>query len=199
VDFYGPWTPPGAGVIATGRTGRDFKTFALAAACSSSSATIIGLRGQLDDPAFRGKECLRVIEAPNEEPVPGERRGWLKYPELCSHMRSHAAIAIPLFAQSSLAGVTSLMDALGLGRAILMTRNVHVDVDIEAERIGFWLEPGDVRGWADRLKWIAANPVEVAEMGERARRLAEQRLNSAAFAHGLTRIFERALGGPPEE
>jgi glycosyltransferase involved in cell wall biosynthesis len=138
-----------------------------------------------------------VIEAPNEEPVPGEKQGWFKYPELCSFMRSHAAIAIPLSAQSSLAGVTSLMDALGLGRAVLMSRNAHIDVDIETEGIGFLLEPGDVPGWADRLNWVKANPVEVAEMGARARSLAERRLNSAAFAHRLADIFEQALGGSP--
>lgn len=56
-----------------------------------------------------------------------------------------------MFAQKSLAGVTSLMDAIGLGRAVLMTCNPHVDLDIEVKGIGFWLDPGDVEGWKDRL------------------------------------------------
>ena len=198
MQFYGPWQPPGSGVIATGRTGRDFKTFALAAARSTCPATIIGLEGHLDDLGARDASNLRVIEAPNEQPVPGQKKGWFKYPELCAHMAAHAAIAIPMFAQKSLAGVTSLMDAIGLGRAVLMTRNPHVDLDIEAEGIGFWLEPGDVEGWKNRLDWVAGHPAETEAMGARARALGEGRLNSAVFATRLVRILDEVLTRTPQ-
>ena len=197
INFYGPWQPPGTGVIATGRTGRDFKTFALAAANSKCPATIIGLEGHLNDLGGGTLNNPRLIEAPNEQPVPGQKKGWFKYPELCAHMAAHAAIAIPMFAQKSLAGVTSLMDAIGLGRAVLMTRNPHVDLDIEAEGIGFWLDPGDVEGWKDRLDWIAAHPEETAAMGARARVLGETRLNSTAFAARLVRLLDDVVTRTP--
>jgi glycosyltransferase involved in cell wall biosynthesis len=193
VGFYGPWQPPGIGVIATGRTGRDFKTFAQAVSQARCPATLIGLQGHLNDPVYRTTSRLTLIEARNEQPVPGEDRGWIKYPALCDHMRAHAAIAIPLFAQLTLAGVTSLMDALGLGRAVLMTRNRHIDLDIEAEGIGFWIDAGDVTGWMDRLNWIADNPGEVKAMGLRARQLAETSLSSAAFADRVVNVLHQAL------
>lgn len=196
VSFYGPWQPPGLGVIATGRTGRDFKTFARAVRESRCSATIIGLSGQLDDQIFHTTSKLKLIEARNEQPVPGQNRGWLKYPELCQHMQAHAAIAIPLFAQRNLAGLTSLMDVLGLGRAVLMTRNRHIDIDIEAEGIGFWLEPGDVDGWADRLNWIQDNPDEVIAMGKRARSMAEGKYGSAAFTFRLAELLNSVIRKP---
>lgn len=195
MNFYGPWRPPGKGVIATGRTGRDFKTFALAACRSRCPATIICLSGHLDAAGVQRTSNLRLIEAPDEQPVPGQKQGWMKYPALCSHMREHSAIAIPLFAQESLAGVTSLMDAIGLGRAVLMTRNPHVDLDIEDEGIGFWLEAGDEEGWRDRLDWVAAHPAEVQEMGARAHTLGMERYNSAAFATRLIQLMEDALEG----
>jgi glycosyltransferase involved in cell wall biosynthesis len=195
MDFYGPWQRPGSGVIATGRTGRDFKTFALAACRSACPSTIICLRGHLDTVDVSVTGGLRVIEAPDEQPVPGQKRGWMKYPELCSHMRAHSAVAIPLFAQESLAGVTSLMDAIGLGRAVLMTRNPHVDLDIEAEGIGFWLDAGDVDGWREKLDWVAAHPDQVEEMGVRAHALGMKRYNSVAFATRLIKIMEDALEG----
>lgn len=199
VGFYGPWEPPpkGSGVIANGRTGRDFLTFALAVAKAGGPATLIGLQGKLDDPIYHQTGGLQTIEACNEEPIPGEDRGWLKYPALCEHMRAHEAIAIPLFAQRSLAGLTSLMDALGLGRAVLMTRNRHIDLDIEAEEIGFWLEPGDVDGWADRIRWVVDHPVEVAGMGARARKLAETTFNSATFAKQIVAILDAAICQSP--
>ena len=193
VSFYGPWQTPGYGVIATGRTGRDFMTFAEAVSMSQCSGTVIGLEGQLNERIFHSTPNLKVIEARNEQPVPGEKGGWLKYHELCEHMRLHAAIAIPLFAQRNLAGLTSLMDVLGLGRAVLMTRNRHIDIDIEAEGIGFWIEPGDIAGWVKKLNWVEANPNEVFAMGKRARFLAEEKYGSSAFSDRLIDILRLAL------
>lgn len=193
VSFYGPWEPPGQGVFASGRTGRDFTTFALAASRSGLPATIVALQGHLSRAVLDGSPQLRLIEARNEEPVPGEDRGWVKYPTLCRYMRDHAVIAIPLYAQRSLAGLTSLMDALGLGRAVLMTRNNLIDVDIEDEGFGFWLEPGDVEGWVDRLNWVQCNPEEVKAMGLRARQFAERKLNSKSFSKQITTILSDAL------
>ena len=192
VEFYGPWQPPGSGVIATGRTGRDFLTFAKAMAQSRCHGTVIGLQGQLDNPIFHTSSNLNIIEARNEQPAPGENRGWLKYPELCQHMRGHGAIAIPLFAQRNLAGLSSVMDVLGLGRAVLMTRNRHIDIDIEAEGIGFWLEPGDVDGWVQRLNWVQDHPDEIYTMGRRAREMAEGKYESHKFASQLVELLKSA-------
>ena len=193
VEFYGPWQPPGSGVIATGRTGRDFLTFAKAIAQSRCHGTVIGLQGQLDNPIFHASPNLKIIEARNEQPVPGQNRGWLKYPELCQHMRSHATIAIPLFAQRNLAGLTSLMDVLGLGRAVLMTRNRHIDIDIEAEGIGLWLDAGDVNGWVERLNWVEDHSVEVQAMGRRAREMAEGKYGSHHFSSRLAKLLKSVL------
>jgi len=194
LSFYGDWIPPGEkGVVATGRTGRDFTTFALAAKLSGIPSTVIGLEGHLNGALVHNSPNLRIIEARNEEPVPGEDRGWIKYPVLCNHLRDHAAIAIPLFAQRNLAGLTGLMDALGLGRAVIMTRNRYIDLDIEAEGIGFWVEPGDVDGWVHHLIWIHDHPDEVAAMGFRARDLAERAYFSNAFSQKIATLLHQSI------
>jgi glycosyltransferase involved in cell wall biosynthesis len=194
LSFYGAWRPPGGnGVVATGRTGRDFKTFAVAAKLSGIPATVIGLEGHLNDAVFHTSPNVRIIEARNEQPAPGEDRGWIKYPALCNHMRDHSAIAIPLFAQRNLAGLTGLMDALGLGRAVIMTRNSHIDLDIEAEGIGFWVEPGDVDGWAHHLRWIHQHPDEVQAMGFRARALAERGYCSNVFSKQIAAMLHQLI------
>jgi glycosyltransferase involved in cell wall biosynthesis len=194
LSFYGAWRPPGGnGVVATGRTGRDFPTFALAAKLSGVPATVICLEGHLNNAVFHTCPNLRIIEARNEEPVPGDDRGWIKYPALCNHMRDHSAIAIPLFAQRNLAGLTGLMDALGLGRAVIMTRNRHIDLDIEAEGIGFWVDPGDVDGWVHHLRWIHHHPDEVQAMGFRARALAERSYRSNAFSNQIAALLHQLI------
>ena len=188
--FYGEYQPPGSGVIAVGRTGRDFLTFARGLVASISSGTIIGLEGNFTDPIYHANHALKLIQACDQQPAPGEEKGWIKYPNLCAQMRQHSAIAIPLFEQDSLVGLTSVMDALGLGRALLMTRNSYIDIDIESEGIGFWIDSGDVDQWTNRLNWVKDNPHEVRAMGERAYLLGLGRYNYMNFSSKMTDIIE---------
>jgi glycosyltransferase involved in cell wall biosynthesis len=103
-------------------------------------------------------------------------------------------LAIPLFeSKGSLAGLTSLVDAMALGKPVIMTRNPYIDLDIEACGIGKWVDPGDVDGWADAIDWFDRHPDESHEMGRRARALVdEQGYNSASFALRIHRLIETA-------
>ena len=51
-------------------------------------------------------------------------------------IESVRVIAIPLEKQETLAGLTSLLDCLGFGKPVIMTRNPCIDIDIEKEGIG---------------------------------------------------------------
>ena len=73
-----------------------------------------------------------------------------------------------------------------------MTRNRHIDIDIEAEGIGFWLEPGDVDGWVQRLNWVQDHPDEIYTMGRRAREMAEGKYESHKFASQLVELLKSA-------
>ena len=74
-------------------------------------------------------------------------------------------------------GLTTVVEALALGLPILCTRNPQMPMDIEAEGCGFWLEPGDVDGWKEKLRYIADHPEEAEAMGRRGRTLAERHYN----------------------
>jgi phosphoribosylcarboxyaminoimidazole (NCAIR) mutase len=66
------------------------------------------------------------------------------YPEMMAAYLTARVIAIPLEKSDvSLAGLTSLVDAMAIGRPVIMTRNPFIDLDIEAQGIGRWVEPGD--------------------------------------------------------
>jgi glycosyltransferase involved in cell wall biosynthesis len=190
-DYYTPQAVTGRGLVAAGRTGRDFETVARAARISDTPAVLIGLEGQFEHEVFRAHPALDVIEQPNEPPQPGRSVGWMKYPELLGHLSAARAVAIPLYSQDKLCGLTSLMDALGLGKPVVMTRNSHIDLDIEALGIGVWVDPGDVDGWVRAMHWFDANPSAAIEMGVRARALVDAGLNSRAFAHHVMDLFDR--------
>lgn len=186
--FYPRAQGPGHGFLAAGRTGRDFATFGLAASQAGVAAHIIGLPGPWLQ--ARGRFSGKVqVQLPDGNRVFG-------YPEMMAAHLSARAIAIPLEdSRVSLAGLTSLVDALAIGRPIIMTRNRFIDLDIEAEGIGRWVAPGDVDGWVDALHWFEQNPDASQAMGRRARALVDgSDWNSKAFAgriegllHGLSR------------
>ena len=188
---YGPdagWYPrpeyPGEGVIAVGMAGRDFATFGRAAASSGRAAQIVcptEMARRLPRSATTSESCTR-----------GTRNGCptREVMRLCAAARVHA---IPLLADGRLYGLNSLADALALGKPVIMTRIPEVDLDVEAEGIGRWVAPGDVKGWRAAIEFFDENPEEAVAMGARARALVDDGLHSEAFANALIDVFDAVL------
>jgi glycosyltransferase involved in cell wall biosynthesis len=127
-------------------------------------------------------ENVSVSYRPNTE-IP------ICYPNLVSVYEETFVICIPLRRVDFLSGLTSLMDALALGRPVIMTRNRYVDIDIEALGFGLWIEPGDVLGWRLAISTLLENPALALEMGEKAAELGKQRFTIQRFSEDLARIF----------
>jgi len=114
----------------------------------------------------------------------------ISYTELVRIYKNAYAIAIPLNKTDVLAGLTSLLDALAIGRPVIMTRNPYVDIDIEALGIGIWVDHGDVLGWKSAILELLDDPVMAQEMGARARQLSENGFNIHQFSENLARVFK---------
>ena len=187
LNYYPPFQPGRGGVISAGRTGRDFVTFGRAASRTSSSVTIICPPECMVAEFEEFRSNVKVLASPREKEF--------THRELFEMYHANHAIAIPMVEGPSLCGLSSLIDALGMGRAVIMTRHPLIDIDIEAEGIGFSIAPGDTEGWQRAIQFIEDNPDEAQAMGYRARRLAETRRNSRLFAKALLGIIDRVLGG----
>ncbi|MBS0659724.1 MAG: hypothetical protein JSR82_15900 [Verrucomicrobia bacterium] len=180
--FYPPATGPGHGCVAIGRTGRDFATFGLGATRAGTPARIVCPAGEVDPEFAQFGPNVGVEILPDDRLRP--------YPELFESYRSARVVALPLDPdEHAIAGLTGLLDALGLGRAVLMTRNRWLDLDLEALRIGAWVEPGDIDGWARALRWFEEHPDEAEAMGRRARALVDAGFDSRHFAHQLADVL----------
>lgn len=187
-SFY-PRSPSlGEGVLAAGRTGRDFVTFGEGASRSGSSACIMCLQNDVR-PEFAGFAANVRVLTPEHGSV-------YRYPDMMQAHLDARVLAIPLEATcNNLAGLTSLVDAMALGKPVIMTRNPYVDLDIEAQGIGRWVEPADVQGWTDAVNWFAEHPAESLAMGQRARALVDDAgYNSRAFALQIDQLFRQTLG-----
>jgi glycosyltransferase involved in cell wall biosynthesis len=185
-NFYPKSDTAGRGLLAVGRTGRDFVTFGHGVSGSRAPAKIICLQKDVSQHFRSFQANVEILVQPDY--------GWMPYAELIRHYASARALAIPLGNQVSIAGLSSLADALGMGKAVFMTRHPLVDLDIEGLGIGRWIEPGDVDGWRNAADWIDDHPEDVLAMGRRARQLVDDGLNSERFAQQLQAILERARG-----
>lgn len=115
----------------------------------------------------------------------------LSWQELLAKYARAYAIAIPLnipqhrIDTTPLYGLTSLLDAMAMGKAVIMTKHRQVNIDVEKEGIGLWVEPGDVIGWQKAVSYLLKHPEQTQEMGKRARKLAEQKYNLEHFSAQL--------------
>lgn len=181
IQYYRPSGEIGVGVIAAGRTGRDFRTFAEGACRADIAAEIVCLEGDAHN--LEGLPNIRL----NVQPI----NGYMSYPRLMELYSRARVMAIPLLQGLSLSGLTSLVDALGMGKPVICTRHPLIDLDIEKEGIGLWVEPGDVVGWSRALSFFKHHPEDARAMGMRGRALVEAGFNSNSFANQIMGLFEQ--------
>lgn len=74
-------------------------------------------------------------------------------------------------------GLTTLVEALALGKPVICTRNTAFPIDIDKEGIGISVSYYDSVGWEKAIRHMTANPEEAEEMGKKARKLAEKLYN----------------------
>lgn len=177
-------------ILSVGKTSRDYNTlvkafkeidYNLKLYCSADSAPTI-------------------LNIPSNIKVQfNENSSVLSYEELQSEHEKAYAVAIPLDIPSeraddvTLIGNTSLLESMAMGKAVVMTRNRQIDIDIEKEGIGIWVEHGDVKGWQQAISHLLENPQETKEMGNRARRLCEEKYNLEIFSSKLAQLLKSVL------
>ncbi|MBD2336874.1 glycosyltransferase family 4 protein [Calothrix sp. FACHB-156] len=120
----------------------------------------------------------------------------ISWQDLLSEYAKAYAITIPLYIPphridtTPLYGVTSLLDAMAMGKPVIMTKHRQANIDVEKEKIGLWVEPGDVKGWQQAVNYLLEHPEEAQEMGKRGRILAEQKYNLEIFGSQLARALK---------
>lgn len=196
LDFAG-FAPRGpaaadAPVVATGKTQRDMRTLIAALRATGLPAHIYGDRDELVGQA--GPIPARVTVRPVS---PDESSAPLEYDDtVMADLRSAAVVAIPLASTDRLSGLTEVVNALACARPMILTRAPYFDFDVERIGCGWWVEPGDVRGWSERLTAAMADRERLEEMGRAGRAWAGEHLNERLFADGLRRVLLEVAAGP---
>lgn len=74
-------------------------------------------------------------------------------------------------------GHTSIVEAMALGKPIIVTDNPYHPIDVEKESIGIKVKPYDTESWKRAIQFVSTHKNETIEMGRRGRMLAESTYN----------------------
>jgi len=185
LQFAKPSVELGNYLFSVGMSVRDYDTLWQALGRVALPAKIVCPEGCVPKLPLPQKVDIRVV-------TPG--RNWISESDLRPCYQAALAVAVPLKreALSVTSGISSVLEAMANGKAVLATRTPCLDVDIEAEGCGIYVEPGDVAGWVRALRYIMDNPQAAREMGARGRRLCEQRYSIERFGDRMVRLIEQA-------
>lgn len=113
----------------------------------------------------------------------------LAFREMSKKVNRASCVVICCQESNYTVGLTTVVEALALGKPIICTRNPQMPMDIEKEGCGIWVEVGDVDGWVKAINYINSNPDKAKEMGEKGRRLAERLYNISHCTDDMAEVI----------
>ena len=175
-----------SGFISTGRERRDMKT--LVEAFNST--------GQQLDIYLNKRNCgidyhaiFNAMEVKDNIKV--HFTSGYKQDELCVLVYRSSCVCICCLETKYTVGLTTIVEALGLGMPMICSRNPQIPIDIEKEGCGIFVDYYDLNGWINAIQYIANNPQRAEEMGRKAKALALTRFNDEICAKEVAEIIER--------
>lgn len=174
--------------LCCGKTRRDFRPLIEAAGLHPAPIRIINT-GLSPDPSWAAN--IQVLKSTRED-------NWeaVTFLDLIrTHYAGCAAALILLEADAEeryAAGFTQLLEAMALGRPVIVTRTgaIAAEIDVEKEGCGLFVPPGDGKALAEAMRTITADPDRAAAMGQAGRRLCERRYDIGRYAADLDALFK---------
>lgn len=163
--------------ICAGRTDRDFEViieafreipFRLKIYCDNESVP-------------QGKDLPKNIEVYPEG---------ISYVDLLREYNEARIILIPLKKhRGGTQGLTSLIDVYAMGKPVIMTYNKSINIDIEAEGIGYWAEQNNILDWRGKINKIFNDENVFKSMCSNSQRIFREKCNTGIFAGILGEVF----------
>jgi glycosyltransferase involved in cell wall biosynthesis len=185
------WSPvpdtPTTMICSAGREMRDYTTLIEAVGPTGIPCHIatVMLPGRQD-------AWTRELAAHGELP-PNVTIGPLSFTELRDLYARSRFVVLPLRPSDTDNGVSCMLEAMAMGRAVLCSKIEGQRDVLEDGRNGRFVPPRDVVALRRAIVEMWENPEETARMGEQGRQDVEARFTVEQFAQGITKALETAV------
>lgn len=122
-------------------------------------------------------------------------RGAQPMPEVLRAMRSASALVLPSIWYENFP--RTLVEAFASGLPVIASRLGAMAELIDDGETGLLFEPSNAAALAERLRWAAAHPQQMVDMGRRARAVYEARYTAARNHEQLMKIYDDAIAEGP--
>lgn len=125
-------------------------------------------------------------------PLPAhvEMRSWGTYLKLRDLYAESAVVVVPL-RRAMLSGVTVALEAMAMGRPVILTRNPYVEEFMQDGRHGFFVPEGDVQALRGRIEHLLKNPAEASQMGAEARKWVLEHFTVERYVERILSVWQR--------
>jgi glycosyltransferase involved in cell wall biosynthesis len=176
-------------VVAAGREHRDYAT--LAEACSGMREQVLVAAGSLHSP----QAPWRV---PSSWPRNFEVLQTLDRASLRGLYARATVVVVPVLPTDFQAGVTTLLEAMAMGKAVVVTATDGQRDIVDDGETGVLVPPGDPGALRNAVRRLLDNADECARLGRNARRAVESRFSLDVYATTLAaHLDELAEAGAP--
>ena len=173
-------------VVSAGREQRDYDT--LVRACAELDVAVHIADGSVHSPHANHRQ-------PNRWPS-NVQAGFASYVQLRDLYARAAVVAIPLLENDFQAGVTTILEAMAMGKPIVVSATSGQGDVIEDGVTGITVPPGDPSGFREAIRFLLDNPSERRRLGRNARDAFESRFTLELYAGALLNQMDLISAGP---
>jgi glycosyltransferase involved in cell wall biosynthesis len=114
--------------------------------------------------------------------------------EALRHLYAESAfVVVPLYENDFQAGVTTLLEAMAMGKAVIVTRTTG-QIDVVTDGVnGLTVAPGDVEGWKAAITRLRHDAELRDELGRNARRWVEENATLGRWVDHLVRALGESV------
>lgn len=150
-------------ILSVGREGRDYPTLFTALHDTSIRAKVLS-SGYLPISTKYQNKTPRAVQ----DNV--EMYSHISYVEMRQFYNDCSFVVVPLLHDfNSPAGVTVIVEAMAMGKAVIASHSRGIDEFIEDTVTGFWVEPGNPMMLREKILSLWENPKMAEQVGARAR------------------------------
>ena len=181
-SFYRPKETVKSHVLSVGVCGRDFDTLITAANDTPDDYVFVG---HLSDAQKR-------MAGPNIT-LYADKSYSLPFAELLELYNQAHLVVITHHGTPHPFGVNALLEAMAMGKAVILTKGTGIDIDPGLAGFGITVPSHDPQALQEALQKLLADKERLAAMGLKARRLVDEKYNTVQMGQTLYRGLKELL------